>query len=163
MKKKMNHTEYQKKLKTKTKEMLEYTIKDASEAIKADPDNPNCGYYQDEISYCMMELRYRNNTNEKKLKNNDSIDVGTKLWFRGNNLWKPGCGKVSEKKKDSSGVELFKFEYASDSPYPLILDWMPISNIEKTYRGNYLGGKKRFVTASSMDRYYDRLKKTSKI
>lgn len=36
-----------------------FTIKDAQEALQAMPDNPKAGYYQDEISYCAMELRRR--------------------------------------------------------------------------------------------------------
>lgn len=55
----MDHAAYQKKLKYYTVEMLRYVIADATAAIKAMPDNPKNGYYQDEIHYCSMELRRR--------------------------------------------------------------------------------------------------------
>jgi hypothetical protein len=55
----MNHAEYQKNLKNKTVAELMYIMNDASAAIKANPDNPNNGYYADEISYAGMELKKR--------------------------------------------------------------------------------------------------------
>lgn len=55
----INHTEYQKKCKKMSIEALKYTIQDCKKTIEANPDNPNNGYYQDEISYCGMELRKR--------------------------------------------------------------------------------------------------------
>lgn len=55
----MNHTEYPKKCKKMSIEALKYTIQDCQKAIEANPENPNNGYYQDEISYCGMELRRR--------------------------------------------------------------------------------------------------------
>ena len=57
--KKMNHGEYQRKLKGKSIAELEYIIADASEAIAVNPDNPNNGYYTDEIHYAAMELKRR--------------------------------------------------------------------------------------------------------
>lgn len=59
MDKVMNHTEYPKRLKSKSVESLNFIIKDASEAIKANPSNPNNGYYSDEICYAGMELKRR--------------------------------------------------------------------------------------------------------
>ena len=55
----MNHSTYQKSLKTKTVAELRFIIKDAGEAIEANPLNPNNGYYQDEIHYAHAELRKR--------------------------------------------------------------------------------------------------------
>jgi hypothetical protein len=55
----MNHASYPKSLKTKSVESLKYIIKDASEAIKANPENENNGYYQDEINYCCNEINRR--------------------------------------------------------------------------------------------------------
>jgi hypothetical protein len=55
----MNHSEYPKQLKKKSTESLLYIIKDCQKAITANPDNPNCSYYADEINYCGMELRKR--------------------------------------------------------------------------------------------------------
>lgn len=57
----MDHGKYQKGLKSKSIVELEFIIKDAGEAIAANPDNPNNGYYQDEIHYAAMELRKRRN------------------------------------------------------------------------------------------------------
>jgi len=55
----MNHSEYMKSLKNKSVEQLRFIIKDAREAINAYPENPNYGYYEDEIHYCCMELKNR--------------------------------------------------------------------------------------------------------
>lgn len=52
----MDHAEYPKRLKEKTDMELHWIIKDASHAIKALPENPNAGYYADEINYCCNEL-----------------------------------------------------------------------------------------------------------
>lgn len=58
----MNHSEYQKKVKRLPDESLLFIIKDAKEAIKALPDNPNNSYYADEICYAGMELARRRKT-----------------------------------------------------------------------------------------------------
>jgi hypothetical protein len=55
----IDHAEYQQKCKLMTNEQLRFTIYDARAAIKAMPDNPKAGYYQDEIHYCAMELKRR--------------------------------------------------------------------------------------------------------
>lgn len=56
----MNHAEYQKKCRTKTEAELRYIIKDAGEAIEANPTGHKAGDYQDEIHYCAAEIRRRN-------------------------------------------------------------------------------------------------------
>lgn len=58
----MNHAKYQASLRGKDVSSLEFIIKDAREAIAANPENPNNGYYQDEIHYAAAELRRRQNT-----------------------------------------------------------------------------------------------------
>lgn len=58
----MNHGEYQKKLKKLPYDSLLFIIKDAGEAIKALPENPNNSYYADEICYAGMELAKRRKT-----------------------------------------------------------------------------------------------------
>lgn len=55
----MDHAGYQRGLRSKSVESLRYVIADAAEAIKANPTNPNNGYYQDEIHYAAAELRRR--------------------------------------------------------------------------------------------------------
>ena len=55
----INHSEYQKKVKSLSNDCLRYIIKDCKEAICAMPNNPKNGYYQDEIHYCVMELNKR--------------------------------------------------------------------------------------------------------
>lgn len=57
--KNMNHTEYPKRLKTKSEAELLYIIKDAKEALAAMPESDNADYYQDEICYCVNELNRR--------------------------------------------------------------------------------------------------------
>ncbi len=55
----MDHAEYQKRVRAATAESLEYTIRDARQALAAMPDGPNASYYQDEICYCADELQRR--------------------------------------------------------------------------------------------------------
>ena len=55
----MDHKEYPKLLKAIGDHSLRMIIKDCQEAIEAFPENPNCGYYQDEINYCSSELYKR--------------------------------------------------------------------------------------------------------
>lgn len=55
----INHTEYQKKVKSMTDAELRFIIKDASEAAQMLPDSPKAGYYQDEVNYCISELNSR--------------------------------------------------------------------------------------------------------
>ncbi len=59
MTKTMNHSEYQAKTRTMSVEALRFTIRDAQEAQRANPSNPNNGFYADEVCYCGMELRRR--------------------------------------------------------------------------------------------------------
>jgi hypothetical protein len=61
------HSEYQSKLKAKKEdgsyaydnESLKYIIEDCKAALDALPDSPKAGQYQDEIHYCVAELRRR--------------------------------------------------------------------------------------------------------
>lgn len=55
----INHSDYQKKVKTLSIESLRFIIRDCQEAINAMPNNPKNGFYQDEIHYCVMELNKR--------------------------------------------------------------------------------------------------------
>lgn len=55
----MNHTEYPRRLRSKTEAELRFIIKDATEAQQANPENPNLGYYADEVLYAAAELRRR--------------------------------------------------------------------------------------------------------
>ena len=59
--KKMNHAEYQKKVRGMSEAQLRYTIKDAGEAAECGKHigNPNTGYYLDEVNYCCDELARR--------------------------------------------------------------------------------------------------------
>ena len=55
----INHAVYQKSLKSKTVEQLQFIIKDAREAAAANPQGEKAGYYQDEVLYAGMELKLR--------------------------------------------------------------------------------------------------------
>jgi len=57
----INHSEYQKKVRRMTEASLRFVMRDAAEAIKANPDGHKAGYYADEINYCSMELARRAN------------------------------------------------------------------------------------------------------
>lgn len=59
MAKVMNHSEYQKSLKTKTADQLIFIRADAHEAMSVFPEGENAGYYADEVHYCSMELAKR--------------------------------------------------------------------------------------------------------
>jgi len=61
--KKMNHAEYQAKLRSMDENAIRFILKDAKEAIESNPNGPNAGYYQDEISYAAMELKKRREAN----------------------------------------------------------------------------------------------------
>ena len=54
------HSEYMAKVKTMPTDSLRYVIEDCRNAIEAMPENPKCEQYMDEIHYCAMELRIRN-------------------------------------------------------------------------------------------------------
>lgn len=69
----IDHEEYQEKLKSKTDAELKHIIKDAKEAIEANPDAPKSqGYYQDEINYAVMELNKRK---KKAVKEGVDLEV----------------------------------------------------------------------------------------
>ena len=55
----MHHAEYQRGLKHKSVAELRYIIQDAREAVEANPNGENAGYYQDEVHYAAAELRRR--------------------------------------------------------------------------------------------------------
>lgn len=57
----MNHTTYPKSLRKHSVRCLRFIAKDAQRAIDAMPDNPNNGYYADEINYCCNEIQRRRN------------------------------------------------------------------------------------------------------
>ena len=62
----INHAAYQAKAKQMTEEQLRFTIKDAIEAMEANPEGHKAGYYADEVCYCGMELKRRGWYNEHK-------------------------------------------------------------------------------------------------
>ena len=53
------HSAYQSVCKRRDNESLRYVIEDCRSAIRANPENPKCEQYQDEIHYCAMELHKR--------------------------------------------------------------------------------------------------------
>ena len=55
----IDHAAYERKVRKLSEASLRYIIKDAGEAIKANPDGPKAGYYADEINYCASELNRR--------------------------------------------------------------------------------------------------------
>tara|TARA_R100000951_G_scaffold37175_1_gene31813 strand:- start:381 stop:617 length:237 start_codon:yes stop_codon:yes gene_type:complete len=63
--KKMIHAEYIAATKKKSIEGLFYIIKDCRRVMRQQPDNPNFGYYADELNYCVMEVQRRGAENLK--------------------------------------------------------------------------------------------------
>lgn len=57
--KKMDHAAYQQRLRSLSLASVMFIRDDASAAIEANPNNPNNGYYSDEVNYALMELRRR--------------------------------------------------------------------------------------------------------
>ena len=57
--KRMDHVEYPKKLRAMKESQIRFIITDCKAALAALPDNPNAGYYLDEINYCSDELARR--------------------------------------------------------------------------------------------------------
>ncbi len=55
----IDHNNYPARLEQMSYTALRHIIKDASEALKAMPDNPKAGFYLDEINYCVNELNRR--------------------------------------------------------------------------------------------------------
>jgi hypothetical protein len=58
----VDHAAYRRRLHSVPVAALFYIIKDAKEAMKANPENPNNGYYADEVCYAGMELNRRRKT-----------------------------------------------------------------------------------------------------
>jgi hypothetical protein len=63
--KQMDHTAYKKKVRKMDLHALVYVAKDAQAALNAIPDGPNAGYYQDEVLYCLDEIKRRGYTWQK--------------------------------------------------------------------------------------------------
>lgn len=59
MPKTMNHADYPKSLRNKSVDQLEFIRRDAYDAVVANPNGINNGYYADEICYCSDELKRR--------------------------------------------------------------------------------------------------------
>lgn len=59
MVKHMDHAAYQATLRTKSMAELRFIAKDAREAMDAQPDGPNAGYYADEVHYAAAEIKRR--------------------------------------------------------------------------------------------------------
>ena len=55
----MDHAEYPRRCRRRSDAELLFVIADARAAHDANPDNPNAGYYLDEINYCADELNRR--------------------------------------------------------------------------------------------------------
>lgn len=55
----IDHGEYPKRTRKMSMSELRYTIKDAGEALRANPAGHKAGFYEDEIHYCFMEIARR--------------------------------------------------------------------------------------------------------
>jgi len=59
----MDHDKYPQSLRAKSEAELRFIIKDCQESIDQNPENPNNGFYADEINYAAMEIHRRNKSN----------------------------------------------------------------------------------------------------
>ena len=75
VKKVMNHSEYMAKVKLIDDEGLKFIITDCRDSIKAMPQGENEGYYQDEIHYCSMELKERQDKGEVHVNINELLFI----------------------------------------------------------------------------------------
>jgi hypothetical protein len=57
--KRIDHAAYPRRCRTRSEMELRFIIADARAALDAMPDNPNAGFYLDEINYCADELARR--------------------------------------------------------------------------------------------------------
>lgn len=64
----INHIEYPENCKSKSSDSLRYIISDCQATLEANPDGSKSGYYADEINYCAMELKSRDNHFAKTLR-----------------------------------------------------------------------------------------------
>lgn len=69
----IDHNGYPKHLRGLPMASLRFIIKDAREALEAQPDSPKAGYYQDEINYAAMEIRRREEEEWKKVNNDARV------------------------------------------------------------------------------------------
>jgi len=69
----MNHIEYPKQCRRRSDAELRFTITDCQTALRAMPDNPNAGYYLDEINYCAHELARRARGGKRRRPTVDQI------------------------------------------------------------------------------------------
>ena len=61
MKKTMHHERYIARTKRMSDVELEFSRRDAYQALEAFPEGINAGYYADEVSYLSMEIHRRKN------------------------------------------------------------------------------------------------------
>lgn len=73
----MDHAAYQERLKKLTDDQLRFIIKDATEAMRVNPDATKSrnGYYADEVNYAQNELYRRRNINNKPIVNRTDEDL----------------------------------------------------------------------------------------
>lgn len=105
-----NHAEYQKKVRKMSEDALRFTITDCREAIKANPNNPKCGQYQDEINYCGLELAHREKVKTRSMLSlDDLLDTFCRNVAKLKNLgWKEAEAKSIVKEAMTIAVQSLK-------------------------------------------------------
>lgn len=71
----MDHAEYPRRCRRRSDAELLFVIADARAAHDANPDNPNAGYYLDEINYCADELNRRRKGGRRELPQAQPVAV----------------------------------------------------------------------------------------
>ena len=69
----IDHAAYPRECRTKSDAELLYTIADCRATLAAWPDQPNHGYYADEINYCADELNRRRRGGKRRRPTTDEI------------------------------------------------------------------------------------------
>jgi len=70
----IDHAAYPKLCRTRSDAELHFVIADCQAALRAMPDNPKAGYYQDEICYCADELARRARGGKRQRPRRPTVD-----------------------------------------------------------------------------------------
>ena len=83
--KQIDHAAYPKLCRTRSDAELRFIIADCRSTLAAWPDQPNYGYYLDEINYCADELARRDRGGRRKMPTADQIamtSAALDIWQR---------------------------------------------------------------------------------
>ena len=95
---KIDHEEIKRRFAVLSMDSLRYIRSDAQEAIKANPEGPKAGYYQDEINYASMEIA-------KRLRITEYVVHFTYMWGE---EWETYFAASEEECKDEADRSIYR-------------------------------------------------------